>query len=201
MPINPEKSADNIFQESFSALMAHTIRGVTRHFLKNGIELDVRILVDRSGLASAGGSKAPSIIIIEPSNIKGVAGGTTKINRVKASIFIHKNANKHLARICIAHEMYHLLLELEAYITSDRKTWAAIPVSRAVEEACNIFAWQLCRAHDKFNKDEASREKHVYFPEHTFDAPLKTSSTDNCPEWPRGISLDPDNTFHGKTGM
>ena len=119
--------------------------------------------------------------------------------RVRASIYIHPQANRHLARICIAHELYHLLMELDQYNKHRKHGWPTpTPVTKATEDACNQFAWELCRKHDEFNKKQENRERLIYFPPHVFDAPLKTHSTHNSYEWPEGIALDPKNPFHVK---
>jgi hypothetical protein len=43
--------------------------------------------------------------------------------------------------------------------------------------------------HDKFNKDENLREKHIHFPEGTFVQPLPVNDfTDWLNKWPNGIA-------------
>jgi hypothetical protein len=195
--MTPITAAEDIYVEALGSLMAHTVRGVTNYFLRHRVELDLTIKTDHTGIIQLAvpGKDCTSVLMTHPVKVK-MANGAEKVSRVKATIFVHKDANKHLARICIAHEIYHLLLELDAYLKSGGTIWANLPTTPEVEDACNQFAWDLCKKHDKFNRDEAEREKHVYFPIRVFDSPLKTNTTHNHLEWPAGIALDPNNAFH-----
>ncbi|MGH7979951.1 MAG: hypothetical protein ACREE6_11300 [Limisphaerales bacterium] len=123
-------------------------------------------------------------------------GRPVDMDKVYATIYIHQHANKPLARICIAHEMYHLLLELEEFLEKGRGAWPKVPGNKLIEDQCNQFAWELCRKHDQFNRDDGLRQRHMIFPDGTFDAPLKTNDhTDWVSNWPKGIALDPFHPF------
>jgi Zn-dependent peptidase ImmA (M78 family) len=120
----------------------------------------------------------------------------TDRDRLNATIYIHEHANKHLARVCIAHEIYHLTLELDRFVRSARKSWPKIPLDRTIEDMCNHFAWELCRLHDLFNKNEDERKKHIFFPDDTFKQPFKMSdSKEWSVNWPDGFALDTENPF------
>jgi hypothetical protein len=116
-------------------------------------------------------------------------------DRVDAKIYIHRDANKHLARICIAHELYHLLLELDVFLASNRKQWGGLSNSTSVEHDCNQFAWQLCLMHECFNRDRDNWANHILFPKNMFNTALTTHDARRDQEWPSGISLDQQNRF------
>jgi len=173
--------------------MAHTIRGIVNHFRKRHIELDVRVIPDTYGIIPLNAPREGTTSVMMSKFVQRAA--KTERDRLYASIFIHQNANKHLARVCIAHEIYHLLLELDA-LQSDRKAWPVIPFTRAIEDSCNHFAWELCRLHDEFNKDDSKRKTHILFPINTFQQPFNMNdSTDWIIRWPDGFALDPTKPF------
>jgi hypothetical protein len=116
---------------------------------------------------------------------------------VKAGIIIHPDANRTLARVAIAHEIFHLLLELKQYLETGRQRWIPVEVTRAIEDECNQFAWELCHMHDRFNKDARSTSAMIHFPENFFNAPISTNS-DRQAQWPDGMALDPTARFFEK---
>jgi Zn-dependent peptidase ImmA (M78 family) len=174
--------------------MAHTIRAVTNQFAKHLIDLDIRVIADTYSAiqlqAPAQGATSLLRTRLRP------RANQMERDRVTAFIYIHKDANKHLARVCIAHELYHLMLEQNAYLAGGRTAWSRINPDKPMEDQCSQFAWQLCFFHDKFNHDEALKKKHVYFPPGMFDAPLKTNNINNHLVWPAGIALDPVHPFY-----
>lgn len=181
---DPSAFAREIFDESLSSLMAHTIRACVNFFRKKGgLELDVKITADTYQTITMG---ATSVL-------------KTKLvgKNLRADIFLHQHANKNLARICIAHEIFHLLMEFEQWKANNRLLWAAVPPSKAVEDKCNVFAWDLCRFHDKFNRTDNHRSEHVYFPDNLFNAPL-TTDISKSENWPLGIQIDSANPFTKK---
>lgn len=191
--MDPVVQAEIIFKESLSSLMAHTIRATTNHFAKHKLDLDLTILPDIYGTVIVGkNGRKPSSILT--SRFSGSAHGTTGRPRVHAKIYIHRDANKHLARLAIAHEIGHLLFELSEWALSDKKSWKQIATSKTLEDTCNVFAWQLCRDHDEFNRNEENRSKHIFFPQSCFETTLNIdlSATDNLP---LGIGLDPAKPF------
>lgn len=177
---DPIKAARDIFDESLSALMAHTIRASVNHFRKNGLELDVRIIADSYQVVTNGSTS------VLKSKLVG--------KNLRADIFLHPHANKHLARICIAHEIYHLLMELQQWRANNRVLWAPVPNSKEAEDKCNQFAWELCRLHDKFNRNDHLRGSQVLFPQAIFDAPLNTDIS-RKENWPLGMEIDSANPF------
>lgn len=195
MAISPLDAAKLVFDESLTSLMAHTIRGVTNYFEKERIELTVLIAADMHEQIKLRGPDKGATSLLMTNFVKGPDGAPS---RLLAKIYIHKNANKHLARVCIAHEIFHLLLELDAYKESgEKKEWPVAPPSgKAVEDMCNQFAWQLCKYHDDFNRRDDLRKKYIFFPEHTFDKPFNMNDTAWYLEWPADIALDPQHPFY-----
>lgn len=196
MAITPAESAQKIFDESLMSLMAHTLRGVTNHFVKRAIDIDIRVVADTCDTIRLRGPNqgATSILVTRFRR----RNNPLEWDRVRATIFIHKDANKNLARFCIAHEVFHLLLELDSYLNNGRTAWGRLPTSRAIEDECDHFARQLCKLHDDFNRNERHREKLILFPTNAFETVLKTHDTANQLSWPKGIELDPKNPFHVK---
>jgi hypothetical protein len=195
----PEQNAKNLFRESLSSLMAHTLRAVFNHFYKKGVVVDVLVIADTANaiLPRSPTPGATGLLRTQLSSRRTDDGA--QLDRVTAWIYIHKDANRHLARICIAHEIYHLVMELNAYIAGNRAAWSQIAVDKVLEDKCNHFARLFCGYHDKFNRDENLREEYIYFPEGMFSEVVKTNSTDSQLDWPLGIALDPAHPFHKTT--
>ena len=184
----PKTLAKFIFEEAFGSLMAHSIRALSSHLLRRGVELEVRIIPDTANAIP--GSISFLRTTFRPKTRQG------EKDRVIAYIFIHQYAGKHLARLCIAHEIYHILLEFNAYIDSERKCWPHIAIDGNVEEQCDIFANELCRRHDEFNKSEEARKEHLYFPDGIFKKPQNTRRINA--DWPAGFGLNPQSPFNKK---
>ncbi|WP_395753796.1 ImmA/IrrE family metallo-endopeptidase [Prosthecobacter sp.] len=163
------------------------------YFKRHGIDLDVNISPDTHGtiLPKFGGERKPPSVLLS-SYYRPVS----KVGRprVVGSIFIHPDANKHLARICIAHEIFHLLCELHLWISTGRDKWQPIPMNDSLEDLCNQFAWALCEQHDKFNRSEDKRAEEIYFPPNLFKTPLDIVQTRNG-IWPDGLAIDPRHPF------
>src|SRR5215469_16883288 len=170
-------AAQLVFGESTTSLMAHTIRAVKKIFSSYQLDLDVRLVPDSFHTVLGTDDDSPISILSTRCHPIVSARGS-----VVARIFINPNATRHLARFCIAHEIYHLLMELKAFVNSalaardrlwptrdrviaqvqsagnlDRETAIAI-----IEGDCNKFARKLCNLHHDF------RTKHtevVLFPD------------------------------------
>jgi hypothetical protein len=190
--MEPAQTAEIIFQESCMSIMGHAIRGVINHFHNNAIELHVQVIADtvdaiRLRAPNEGATSVLYASMIRRQNLR-------EHDRLHAKIFIHKHASKHLARFCVAHELYHLLLEQSNYIGSGRKHWRAVAPTKEIEDACNEFARNLCNHIDVLHHDQQFREKHVYFPKPLLEKGINTSNT-NSAEWPDGVCLDPVHPF------
>lgn len=179
--------------------MAHTLRAVFNHFYKKGIVVDILVVADTANaiLPRSPTPGATGLLRTQLSSRRSEEGG--QFDRVIAWIYIHKDANRHLARICIAHEIYHLVMELNAYIARKRTGWSQIAVDRVLEDRCNHFARLFCGYHDKFNRDDRLREEFVYFPKEMFNEVVTTNSTHSQGDWPLGITLDPAHPFYRAT--
>ena len=183
----PAFDAVKIFRESALSLMAHTIRGTVNLFRKHGVDLDILVLPDSYGQIPLSERNASVLM-------RRVVGGKIRL-RIEATIFIHKHATKHLARICIAHEVFHLILELHHWIEDGRKQWSRVPTTKELEDQCNLFARDLCFRHEKFNRDEKWRSSQIYFPEGLFDSTVSTD-TSLSENWLNGIGLDENHPFY-----
>ena len=194
--MKPLDSAQTIFDEAFAALMAHTICGVKNEFLAQDIELFMVIRPDLHGFIKLKDPKKGATSVLTSRFL--TKARQLERDRLYATIYIHADANKPLARICIAHEMYHLLLELYEYVENGKVAWPKnLNHKQNMEDACNQFAWQLCFQHDKFNRHDGLRKEHMIFPDGTFDRPFKMhDSTDWIKNWPNGIALDPTRPFY-----
>lgn len=174
--------------------MAHSIRGTINYFLCNHIDLSVQVIADTVNAINLQDPSCGATSVLRTKYTPPASEGARA--HVGAQVFIHRDANKHLARLCIAHELYHLILELDHFVNSKRVNWTKIAATPLIESQCNQFAWQLCMQHDRFNRDPALLAKHVFFPDHAFDKPLNTHSTKNSTGWPIGIALNPSSRFY-----
>lgn len=181
--INPIKFAKTVFEESLVSIMAHTIRGLENHLRRRFVELDLKIVSDKHGFITRDATSVIKTRLVEE-----------KEKRVVAVIYLHKDANKNLARVCVAHEIFHLLVEFEQWLKNNRLIWEPVSPSKELEDHCNQFAWDLCRQHDIFNRSEKCRENEVYFPEGVFSGPL-TTDLSRSENWPKGLRLDPERPF------
>ena len=168
--------------------MAHSIRALSNHLLRRGVELDVRIIPDLANALQ--GATSFLRTSFRPKKRDG------EHDRVVAFIFIHRYATKNLARLCIAHEIYHILLEFDVYTDLGRANWPGVQITPEIEAECDRFATELCRRHDAFNKCENLRKEHLYFPDGIFGYTQNTRRINT--DWPSGLGLDPDNPFYKK---
>jgi hypothetical protein len=190
--MDPTVTAKGVFIESCRSLMAHSIRGVANHFYHAGLLLDLSIHADDHRAIPYRNST--SILLTRLFKVQ--INEQSAVNLIRAKIYIHKDATKNLARVCVAHELYHLLLELEAF--KGTGLWRPLTMDRNIEESCEMFARHLCKFHDNFNRDAQIREDHVYFPGALFETVLKTGNIDNQKEWPLTVGLDSKKPFWQK---
>jgi hypothetical protein len=177
--LDPKTMAAQIYKEACGSLMAHTIRGIKNHFYKKGIVLEVLVIRDRQNLVFKTAPNKASVLVTKffakhPPDPR---------DRVRAHIYIRGTANHHLARLCIAHEMFHALLALEAYTAGERKEWDG-KWKKEHEPACNKFAQSLCELHNGFNGNQDARVNRVMFPGELFAEGffLDISDLENLPE-------------------
>jgi hypothetical protein len=198
MPLIPLTESKAVFDESLVALMAHSVRGVVNRFRKHFIELDICVIADTINVIKLKAPSAGATSVLVTNFVRGTRGPVRgcERDRVYAKIYVHREANKHLARVCIAHEIYHLALELDSFIKGGRIEWPKTEVTNAIESSCNQFAWQLCKYHDLFNSDSSLVSEHIRFPDKVFEKPFKMNNTAWYLDWPSGIALDPNNPFH-----
>ena len=176
--MEPLTVAKTIYCGSLRSLMAHTIRTVENNFRLHGLGLDVVII--RMPLGDLNGTlntRLAGRFLLQASPI-----------RVTATIYINERACKELARFTIAHEIYHLLLELEEW-TKEKKAWTQLEPSSKMERDCNSFAQALCFLHDnKLYRDEENRKRNVYFCTELFQEAI-TTGEDGRPNLPEQLAL------------
>ena len=191
--LNPIEIADVIFQESLNALMAHVVRGAQNQFRAQGVVLQVLIQPDLHNQLEL---KAPGHGVTSILLTNWIKNPVDYLQHtVRATIYIHPHANRNLARICVAHEVFHLLMELDEFVASGKTRWRQIGHSKEVEDKCNQFAWELCRKHDLFYRDEQHRNALVYFPNGLFNKPLNTD-LNHQEMWGPGVHLDAEHPFY-----
>jgi len=196
MTTDPISAAHILFTESLASLMAHTIRGTQNLFRKHQLDLEILIVADVVGVIRLQDPRDGATSVLQ-TRLVNPRPNSPAVGLVQARIYIHKDANRNLARICIAHEIFHLLLEFSGYLNSTPRVWKKVHTNKEIEDKCNQFAWELCKSHDNFNRDEATRDDILYFPGHLFDKPLSTDAN-HQENWPLGIALDPSKAFHLK---
>ena len=196
---DPLSAARTIFTESLGSLMAHSIRGTQNHFRRHNLELELLVVADMVNQIRLKGPHHGATSVLQSRFII-PRPGSPAVGMVQARIYIHKDATRTLARICIAHEIFHLLLELSEYLACDpnSRVWKQVLTNKDVEDRCNQFAWELCRAHDKFNRDDQTRSELLYFPERLFDRPLSTDAAHQN-NWPLEMALEPAKSVFLKT--
>ncbi len=180
--------------------MAHSVRGTVNYFRirKHPVDLNVWVIPDLFARIKLSAPKTGLTSIVETQFIKGVGG---EFDRLTARIYIHREANKDLARICIAHELYHLLLELWEFERGGCSQWPKIQHTCALdakifEDDCNQFALDLCRHHDNFYRNNTLRDKHTLFPKGSLQEVKNMHRTEGRLDWPNGINLDPMHPFY-----
>jgi hypothetical protein len=191
---NSTEKAGEIFKESLLSMMAHSIRATQNVFKKAQLTLDLVILADTRNILKLKAPPEGPTSILRSQMPLGEPPCPGCARRVKATIHLHKYCCKNLARICIAHELCHLLMELEQYKRAGGGAWAPVPPTSNSEELCNLFAFELCAQHDAFNKNDESRRSNIYFPDGLLDA-MRTSRSVGGP-WPRELGLDPEKPFY-----
>lgn len=190
--ISQKSVAQTFFEEAANTLMANTIHGTVNHFRKHRLSLDVRVVADIAGLIPLSKDKMTVGSILVSRFVAGEEGGEN--SRVFANIFIHKDASRHLARICIAKEVYVLIEELDAYLKGGRKQWGGMPRGKKLESDSDVFAWELCRLHDELNRSGHARNPFIHLPSQLFDHPPKIG--EKLFGIPSEMALDSDNPFY-----
>lgn len=187
----------SIFKRSESCAMAHSIRAMILEFNQRQIGLNVTIKPADAKLLKIGSSparKAPISLLFTlhyPGQIVPHARGL-----VHATMQINKDANKPLARLCIAHELFHLYQQLMQFEASKFLIWPTTSThpSHFSEDQCDTFAWHLCNRHNKFYYD-AKKLASCRFGVETFNrGPIKTSE-EAIENWPAPFKLDPAEPF------
>jgi|GEM_PF-6001868 len=187
----PLDAANEIFQESLGAIMAHTIRGTQNYFRRHLVSLELVINADANDILALEEPRAGVTSILKTRLLKTPPGVP---DVVKAAIYLHKHANRTLARVSVAHEIFHLLLELHVYLTTMRKEWKRVAVTKDIEDQCNQFAWELCHEHEVFNRHEGVRNDYIFFPKDFFAKPFNTNATFQA-QWPPGMAIDAAHPF------
>lgn len=161
--LNPDELSERIFVEACGSLMAHTIRGTKNHFFRKGIILEVLVLRDKCGAVFRVAPHKASFLVTKffPSVVP------DPYAHVRAIIHLRRDANHHLSRLCIAHELFHALLALESFVAHHRKKWDGT-WKKEHEPLCNRFSQELCRKHQAFYSNGETRANQIEFPAEIF---------------------------------
>lgn len=189
-PSKAKTAAKQLYFCALRSLMAHSIRGVENYFTAQAVDLDVAVRVDKRGFLGQRPSLLLRIAHETPSN-------PDRDIRIQASIWLHKDASWHLARFSIAHEIYHLMKELEMFkqISGHEKSWRSLDLSthEGLEKECHEFAQHLCDLHNDFNHGSKNAAQ-LLFPLEMLDAvkegnldlqtwPVEYGFNKECPFW------------------
>jgi len=123
--------AGDIYSYSKQALMAHSVRAVKEHLRKKYQMNHYAIVVNQS-----------SEILTRYRRNSWVVFGANS-----ATIFVDQSLGHDETRVCIAHELFHILFSFEPGVEPHRFR------GRLMEDACDVFANELCERHDAFYKD------------------------------------------------
>jgi len=132
--------AQKIYKVSTETLMAHSIRAV-EGYLRQHYDFDTAIVLQpskevlsdmgrMSWCSVASNTGDPSYIFYQDD---------------------HPNWEKSHKRFCIAHELYHVIWAVGSSIKTPRR-------DRTAESVCDIFANELCRCHDTFYAEQATKQ-------------------------------------------
>jgi hypothetical protein len=182
-----ETDANEIYAISENALMAHTIRAAKHCFFRKRLGLDIQI-------------EPVEDDFIEGNSISALFSRyfAHAINHrlVKAKIYIRNDASRPLARFCIAHEIYHLLIQFEKFDPVFGVWPGGYLLNREEEDACDAFAWHLCRQHNDFYWDQ-EKLAHCRFGKKEGDYPglFKTHDLGSIENWPDPFNLDNKQPF------
>lgn len=129
-----------IYSLSEEAYMAHSIQAVKRYIReRKGNRQENFIIVVRAVSGVDGYSGRKSFVKVWPS---------------KAIILVDKQLNREQKRMCIAHELFHILLCMETFLRT--ANFNKPDRSRMLEDSCDLFAKNLCASHHEFycNRDK-----------------------------------------------
>lgn len=175
-----------VYEISKHSLMAHSIRAVKKLFESKEVGLDVFIFPESGRYTSAERPRPLSNIKIAfYSNDAVFAEG-----RVKATIRVFDIANPYTARLCVAHELYHLICMLLEFVRT--KEWP--DTVKSSEDECDAFAWSLCSEHNKFYLDKELTKKCAWGETVFTRGPIKTSE-ESVREWPLPFGLNEKEGF------
>lgn len=195
MNLVPETAAEDVFAYSSGAIMAHSIRAVTEYCWRYRVELHVVVIAEPGILVKTAGKTSLLFTRFSAGERFGSSGD---MDRVRARIFIHKDASKSLAALCVAHHIYHLMLELDAFLSSGRVTWSGVPWTKTIEDECDRFAFRLCKLHASGG---GGGRTHTRFPEGIFDKPVNINDLELISHWPAGLRFDPKHPFYTELGV
>src|SRR5579871_5725140 len=119
--LSPQAVASDVFDESLQALMAHSIRAIQNLFKKAGLTLEVLVIADNRAVLPLDGPPTGPTSILRSQLLGTTDPCRTCAKRVRATIFLHRFCTKNLARVCIAHELFHLMAELAQYEKGGKK--------------------------------------------------------------------------------
>jgi len=162
-----ETRARTIYQETTACLMAHSIRAVQTYLKRyhKAKQISVHLVpkmhesIERySWLVDNGGDEA--------------------------KIWVDADQPTDRKRICIAHELYHILLWSDPSVSDIPKN-AAMSEKDAEEEFCDLFANRLCRAHDDFYRSGDAYKAGIF----SVEFPVRAN-----PKKPKIYNIDPDGT-------
>jgi len=157
-----ETQSDYVYALSENALMAHSLRACVQLFQRFGLTLIIEVFEDRWGSLrpeKAYGEKKPKSVLmchyesisISPNALRGA---------VRAKITVRKDLNRYAARLCIAHEIAHLLVKLRRFQdvpSSDSWTESLKRHHPKVENLCDRFASRLYIRHMELYGDADRR--------------------------------------------
>ena len=175
--------------------MAHSIRAMTAEFNERQIGLHVVIdPVAGKWLHRGHSSRTPVSLL----NIKYYRYQIVPYPKglIHATIRVNQEANRQAARLCIAHELFHLYLQLLKFEASGYNNWPNNPPTPdPIEEyACDAFAWDLCRQHHEFYWDNTRLDSCRFGLKDFPDGPLRIS-LEAADKWPLPFQLGTGTPF------
>lgn len=124
--------AKEIYEQSKRALMAHSVRAVKEHLrAKHRINHYTIVIRQLTGIQS-----------------RYARNSWVVFGQRNATILVDQSLEHDETRVCIAHELFHVLYSFERSTADPKRNRG-----RLMEDACDVFANELCELHNAFYQD------------------------------------------------
>lgn len=143
------RMAQLIFDTATDCLMAHSIRAFQTYiWRKFHAQCDIVLQVKHNVKRMFFGKKSWTLLI-----------------QNGAILMVDCDETPDQQRVCIAHELYHLIISANAAKgnhSNQHKVLAPIQHGKSIEDVCDLFANELCTKHNDFYKSGDAQKRGVF---------------------------------------